>query len=318
MTMYGALLDYFYTTLKEEISFLETQRLEAYARVKSSRVYWALGAGLLFLVFVNTLFKEEHLFALFFALTLGGAGCMLHEKHLTRTFRGLFKEHLIGRMVEHLGLSYAPQGHVSPHMFRQAAFFARDFDTYGGDDLVKGNIAGVEVTWSDVKATYTTKNAKGKSTRHTLFEGLFFMAPFPRLFHKKTWVLPDVAQKILGDFGTLVQGLDRRGALVKLDNPNFERAFVVFSEDQIEARYLLSPVMMERLLALKNHAKTPLHVSFIAGHIFLGFSYGKPSFEPALSQPLGAFKTVEKHAQMLALMYGIVEALGLKSPHEAG
>ena len=38
---------------------------------------------------------------------------------------------------------------------------------------------------------------------------------------------------------------------MKLENPDFEKTFDVYSTDQIEARYLLSPSMMERLLALE-------------------------------------------------------------------
>ncbi|MBE0495583.1 MAG: DUF3137 domain-containing protein [Campylobacterales bacterium] len=310
--MLASFLDHYYASMKEELSFLEAKRLETCARVKSSGVYWAIGALFVALVLANTFFQEDHLVAFALGTAFGGIGYTVHFRSTTQMFHRLFKEHVIGHMVRHMGLSYDPKGYIPPHLFRQAQWFTQDYDAYTGDDLVLGEIEGVNVTWSDVKVTYTTRNAKGKTTRHTLFEGIFFVAPFPKHLRSSTWVLPDLAQKVLGDFGTLVQGFDARGGLVKMDNPAFERAFVVLSNDQIEARYLLSPVLMEHLLALKNQANVPLHVSFIDGKIFLGLAYGKPSFEPSLFRSLETFSTLKEHGHLLGVLYGVVGLLGLE------
>ena len=310
--MLASFLEHYYASMKQDLSFFETKRLKVCARVKNSRVYWALAGAFFALIFANTLFKEDHLVAFVLAAALGGIGYTVQFRHASRTFHRLFKDHVIGEMVRHMGLSYDPKGHISSSVFRQAQWFTQEHDTCAGDDLVFGEIEGVKVMWSDLNVTYTTRDPKGKTTRHTLFQGIFFVAPFPKNVRSPTWVLPDLAQKVLGDFGTLVQGFDKRGGLVKMDNPAFERAFVVLSKDQIEARYLLSPVLMEQLLALKNHANVPLHVSFIEGKIFLGFAYGKPNFEPSLFRSLETFKTLKTYGHLFAMLYGIVALLGLK------
>ncbi len=40
---------------------------------------------------------------------------------------------------------------------------------------------------------------------------------------------------------------------MRLEDPAFEEAFQVFSDDQVEARYLLNPGFMQRLLDLDRH-----------------------------------------------------------------
>ena len=49
---------------------------------------------------------------------------------------------------------------------------------------------------------------------------------------------------------------------VKLENPNFEKQFDVFSTDQVEARYILTPNLMERLLELDSRFPGKITVSF--------------------------------------------------------
>ncbi len=58
-------------------------------------------------------------------------------------------------------------------------------------------------------------------------------------------MLPDFAEKLLGKFGQKFQKSFTHGKLVKLENPEFEKEFVVYSSGQQEARYILTPVMME-------------------------------------------------------------------------
>ena len=41
---------------------------------------------------------------------------------------------------------------------------------------------------------------------------------------------------------------------IELEDPEFMEHFRVYSTDQVEARYILSPSMMERLLAFRREA----------------------------------------------------------------
>ena len=52
------------------------------------------------------------------------------------------------------------------------------------------------------------------------------------------------------------------GKLVKLENVEFEKQFAVYSTDQLEARYILTPQLMERLLAVQSAESGRIRVLF--------------------------------------------------------
>ena len=60
---------------------------------------------------------------------------------------------------------------------------------------------------------------------------------------------------MFGFLGTKLQKMNKgRGDLVKLENPEFESEFAVYSGDQIESRYILSSSLMERILSFKKQS----------------------------------------------------------------
>lgn len=96
-----------------------------------------------------------------------------------------------------------------------------------------------------------------------------------------------------------------------MDNPEFESAFVVYSNDQIEARYILSHSLMEKLLSFKNKSTRPIHTSFRANHIYMAISYDKDLFEPSIFRSLLEHKVAMEYVKTLHLAVGIVEELKL-------
>jgi len=57
-----------------------------------------------------------------------------------------------------------------------------------------------------------------------------------------------------------------------MDNVDFEKEFVVYATDQIEARYILSHTLMEKLLAFKKKSGHSLSISFVRGNIYLALA----------------------------------------------
>ena len=114
------------------------------------------------------------------------------------------------------------------------------------------------------------------------------MFNFNKKFHGKTFVLPDNTETKFGALvGNWLQSkTSSKGELVKMDNHKFEQEFVVFSSDQIEARYILTPSMMERLLEFKRKCIHPFSISFIDDCIHIAIDTGKNNFEPILFQSL--------------------------------
>ncbi|HEV8375967.1 MAG TPA: DUF3137 domain-containing protein, partial [Candidatus Polarisedimenticolia bacterium] len=68
--------------------------------------------------------------------------------------------------------------------------------------------------------------------------------------------------------------------------PEFERFFAVHSDDQVEARYLLSTRFMERLKEYRRKRGDALAVSFCASKIFLALFTTQDLFVPVKPKEL--------------------------------
>ena len=98
---------------------------------------------------------------------------------------------------------------------------------------------------------------------------------------------------------------------MKLEDPEFEKKFVVYASDQIEARYILTPALMERLREFAEKTKHEVHISFVLSCVFIAISLKENLFEPRIYRTLLDYSTIEKYYDDLMMAIGIVEELNL-------
>lgn len=196
-----------------------------------------------------------------------------------------------------------PNAHIAQENFTRSKIFTTTPDRLGG----------ITIELSDLHAQKKHKDSKGRTSWSTIFQGLFIICEFNKHFQAQTVILPDTAQSTFGSFiGNWLQANNiSRLELVKMDSPEFEKEFVVYSTDQIEARYILTHTLMSKLLHLKKKSKHPLYVSFIGGKIYMAIEYNKDLFEPSVFHSLLKYKIAMQYIQTLHLALGIVQELQL-------
>ena len=96
-----------------------------------------------------------------------------------------------------------------------------------------------------------------------------------------------------------------------MDDPAFEKAFVVYGSDQIEARYILTHTMMERLLKLRKETRSNIFVSFNGEKIMIAVDYPNDLFEPAVFHSLLSVEQAMDYIRTLRSSIGVVEELKL-------
>lgn len=238
------------------------------------------------------------------------------------TFVYDFKRKIIKGIVKFIdeNLDYSPTKYVSQSSYMQSTLFKTPPDRFRGEDMVFGKVGNTNVEFSEIHSEYKTetRDSKGhKQTQwHTIFKGLFFVADFNRNFHGTTVVLPDLAEKMFGFLGKTLQSWNlSRDQLIKLEDPEFEKLFVVYGTDQIEARYILTTTMMERLTAYHHKAKKTtgknIFVAFTGNKIFLAIACDKNLFEPRIFSSNDDFKLIQEYFESMQLAAGIVEELKL-------
>ena len=309
----ASFLDYYYKTMRSRLAPLEEERERIATSLKTTIIYLSLGSIVAFIVLSKSILSSDLIMAAF--VSFGGSMAIYQwvYKMKTKEFTNRFKDEIVETMVKFIdeSLRYDKIRSINDFEYKMSRLFPRSYDRYKGDDLVSGEIDGVSIKFSDLHTEYKTKDKNGNTHWHTIFQGIFFIADFHKNFDGRTLVLPDRAQKLFGDFGTFFQGLSTRGELVKMDNSEFEKEFVVYSDDQIEARYILTPALMERIVRLKKKVDKALHVSFYGSKIYLAISFKKEMFEPKIFKSLLEFREIREYFEVLDMLVGIVNEFKL-------
>ncbi len=307
------LTDFYYKELYPNLEALEKTRTNILSQLK-----WYGGMGaVLFLVVVLWIGKSIGLFHPFmFAIAFGFIMiASIVYRIMTQGYAKDFKTKIIAPLIEAVDphLLYNPDFMISQYLFERSNLFKHSIDRYNGNDYVKGSIDGVPIEFSDVHAEYQTKDSKGRTQWHTLFRGLFLVAEFNKHFKSKTILLPDLAEKTFGNLiGGWFQSINiSRGKVIQLDDPVFEKQFVVYGDDPIEARYILSHSMMKRIVEFQKKISHPLFISFVHNHIHVAIGAGKDLFEPTVFKSLLDYKQAMEYIHTLRNTIGIIEELKL-------
>ena len=96
-----------------------------------------------------------------------------------------------------------------------------------------------------------------------------------------------------------------------MDNAKFNRSFAVYTKDAVAAAYVLTPVLMEKILFLKTLAKSEIALSFRKSKIYIKIPRLYDSFEPDLNRPIRGDRLASKIQIDLDAMLQIVKILKL-------
>jgi hypothetical protein len=245
-------------------------------------------------------------------------------------WRNTFKYRVMTRLVKlfHPSLNYYPHRAIAEQEYHLSMLFhnSPDPDRYRGEDYIEGVIDKTDIRLSELHTEYrqVTYDSKGRRREHwvTIFRGLFISADFHKHFHGVTLVLPDTEQSWLGGFGQWLQSISAKlgnqpGELVKMEDPEFERLFKVFSTDPVEARYILTPNMIRRIVDFRNRTKSQVRLSFIASRVFVAISTYHNYFEPpSLFAPADKLldpSTLAQYFEELKFALAVVDELNLNT-----
>jgi hypothetical protein len=143
------------------------------------------------------------------------------------------------------------------------------------EDKIVGEYKDVKINLfeSHLKIEQRSKNT---TNYKTVFKGMVITLSMNKNFNGKT-----VVKRDKGAFGNWFKAKSTKLSNVKLEDPNFEKIFEVYSSDQIEARYLLTTSFMERLSQLKDSFEGKgLECSFYDNKLLIMIPVKKNLFEP--------------------------------------
>jgi hypothetical protein len=259
--------------LGQWLSAQNADRDAAKAKARTIRFWGMVAAGAVALL-ITLMGRFDA--GLKFGFFVGAAGFGIAEWSKRGVINRL-KGGINGAIAEALGLQYSLE--MSPGMaFQWAEAFKLlpGYDDSHFEDMWSGEVAGRPFTLHEAKLT--EERGSGKSRRTvTVFEGSLMQVGFARQFLGTTLVERQGQRTRFGLFGEKEE-LDLGGVrLVRSDmaDPRFEDAFTVWSNDQVEARYLVHPEYMERLVAVEQaFAGDNLRALFREGQLLIVLESG--------------------------------------------
>lgn len=314
MSSYKNFREFYETTLRPDLEIIDRERKKVNKRAITI-ISATMAAVILEIVLIPS--GAEMLKAALPMIT-GFAG-LVTTGIVSKNFRKEYKGKIIARITNFLdeGLAYTPDRMVSVSEFIKSGIFSLSVDSYTGEDHFMGKIGKTDIEFSEVTVKHlnTTQSSQGSKQEYIIiFSGIFVIADFKKNFLTHTLVLPDTAEKLFGKFGQTLQSIGGgKKKLVRLENPEFEKEFCVYADDQVEARYILTPSLMERILAYKRKWKSKISLSFCDSKVYLAINMNKNLFETRIFRPVADYSFMEENLRFLILLTEIVEDLNLNT-----
>lgn len=287
-----------------DVKNLENERLAILNRLK--KALFILG-GFAILAFTYLYFSSnDFLFSLFFPCFIAIFLYQSYKNFITRNFKIKFKYEILKNIINNINenLEYYPDKFISKDEFYYPKIY-KIADIYRGNDLIQGIFKDVNVKLSDLflEEKIVTYDEKGNENVYykTIFKGIFFIADFNKSFSSKTYVLSKNTSFFMGF-----------GSRAYMDDALFEKAFKTYTNDQINARYILTPSFMERILKIRDFFKKEINIAFLDNKIYIYLEFNYDSFEPNLkANLLGENSILNIYESEILNLLNLVEELKL-------
>ena len=278
--------------------------------VKVLSLWYKLGSilllvfGIVFLLFTlpSLKFRVNRLFVIAILSIILSIYMIMNRKKTKKHYRGEFRNKIIDYLLEGEQYRFDKSGRISSLDFECSQFAKKSYSCFRSSDLLVINIpndngkkSSIDFQVADVDAYELHVDSKGNRSTSDVYQGMFGYIEFNEKF--KCVLAINSNYKIKG------VKLEK----VILEDINFNKEFDVKTNNQLEARYILTPDMMEKIMKLEKMIKD-VKILFANKTLYIGsekvnmFELGKYKS----GDPLIIFENLYDE---IALILGIIDEL---------
>ena len=241
-----------------------------------------------------------------FILGGGIAGLSLIYAGLTKSVKQDTKDKIVGCICRYVGWQFQEEVKQTPDLEYWSALGLLPKGYKAGsisgkrssfEDQMWGEAHGAQFSSVEVHL-----ERKGDKSWHTTLRGQMMTITFPRQFLGRTVVLRDkgfLQGKSKGDM--------KRVGLV---DPVFEKIFEAYSTDQVESRYLLDPVFMQKLIDLERSVDgKKIRFGFIDGSLLIVVETPNRFEAGSMLKPLTAPDRTQKILDEIGAVYDVIDGV---------
>lgn len=278
----------------------EAARLDIISKIK--KIIPLVGIGTIAVLAIAIYFRAPFMaYAIITGLGVftgaGGAQYMLRE------VKSGTKDNIVGGVCRFLGWRFKEKNEEPTNFeyFTYLDLIKTNFTRSSFEDLIAGEAHGAGFHFYE--AHLERQEGSGKNRKWvTKFRGQLLALKFDQEFLGKTVVLRDA-----GLFNRKKKGDMKRVGLV---DPVFEKIFEAYGTDQVEARYLLTPTFMQRLVDLETSVNgSKIRFGFIGGQLLIAVETGN-RYEPgSMFKPLIETDRTQNILNEIGAIYDVIDGV---------
>ena len=197
-----------------------------------------------------------------------------------KEYRAYYKGHYIDAMIKSVipSVQYLPdQGYPSAMISNTGLVLMGNI--YHSEDLITGIYNNVEFRRADVLIQDETTDSDGQTSTTTYFRGRWMIFESNKYFEADLQIIQKgfgYAQKRTGIF---TRKVNRRHP-IETEDMTFNKEFKCLCQNDQEAFYLLTPILMQGLMKLAAESDGKIMVGFVNNLIHVAIKSNKDSLEP--------------------------------------
>jgi len=230
-----------------------------------------------------------------------------------RQYAKAYKERILPKLANLFGeFRYDLNGRIELYKMQPSKILP-NHDRFKTEDYFQGTYNGVDIEFTEIDFQQK-RRSKNRTHYVSVFKGLAILLDMKtKKFYGHTMLDKDRG-KISEWFKEKSNKLKR----ANLVDPEFEKIFDVYTNDQVEARYLIDPVMIERLKGLQEeYDGNNMTAAFYESKMLILIQSKHNYFEPAdLEIPATDPRSILSMKNEIGEILSLIDRLSLYDPDE--
>lgn len=228
-------------------------------------------------------------------------------------YQKLYKAYFVAESFKKVftDISYSHEAALAPEIVKQVMSTG---DKYYSNDLMTAKYKNIGFTQADVRIEVESKSDDGPDYVVT-FKGRFLVFDFDRNFASNLQVS---SKSFHGEILPSTNN-NRKFERIKTESNEFNKNFLIYAQDGVDALYILDPAFMEKIQNLYNYYNRPLLLTFMDKKVYIAINDWKDSFEiPSPNKPLNEAAELQKVQQDIFVITNFVDGLKLDKYFRGG
>lgn len=300
--------DHYLKLIKPKETNFEEKRKKVLSSI-NNRIIISILASIIFIAVLCVKFELDYLSLAIFSsviISLCYSWCNAPKKK----YVGKVKEEIFPLIFKAFEkLDYSPKVDIDLRALKNNSEIIPEYDKAILANQVRGEIDDVSVTIFEANLIEIRHdiNDRHRSHESEVFKGLIVSLDMNKQFSAKTIVKTDKG-KVGNMFGRTLSKCEN----VRLENPDFEKKFEVYSSDQVEARYLLTTRFMERILELSDLFGAMIECSFFDKKLLIIIETERELFDISdIKRPVDFSRDIDIVLEEIRMIEKIIHTLNL-------